>query len=340
MRLLSEKQSLQQIDAEQAYEAWMSNRRHVVAHRYGMRWVRSRGHDYLLRLRDATGNGRSLGARSAETERIFAEFQTAKERADTRDKTLSQTLALHARMNKALRIGRAPQVVGKILRAIDVRADGLFRVVGTHALFAYEAMAGAHMVSELLASGDVDLLGDGRRNVAILAEKLQPEGLIGILRQVDKTFEPIAAGSYRAANAEGFMVDLLIPPRDMREGQPVTAQGGDLVAIEVPGLQWLLNVPQIRVIAIAADGFPFALRVPDPRVFCLHKAWLAKQTDRDPIKKGRDLAQALALAEIILERLPQYPFDDAFLRGLPKPLREQFSALGQEPAQPRRAART
>ncbi|NNM65704.1 MAG: hypothetical protein HKL99_14065 [Burkholderiales bacterium] len=324
---MSDQQVLQAVDAEQVYHAWLHNRRHVVAHRHGMRWVRSGGGEYLVRLTDSSRNGRSLGARSPETEKIFAEFQAGKERADSRDRALREKLAEIARMNKALRLGRAPSIVGDILRALDVQAEGVFSVVGTHALFAYEAMAGVHMVRELLASGDVDLLADGRKKVSILADKLAPDGLIGLLRKVDKTFEPITPGSYRAANADGFMVDLLIAPLDMRDDTRVSAQAGDLVAAEVPGLQWLLNAPQVRATVIAADGFPFAMRVPDPRVFCLHKAWLSGRVDREPMKKGRDIAQAQVLAELIRERLPQYPFDETFLNSVSNALREAFAKV-------------
>lgn len=336
MRILSDQQSLQQIDSAQLYEAWIANGRHVLAHQYGMRWMRSAGRDYLLRLSDAKGNGRSLGVRSPETERIFAEFQEGKARADGRSKQLRERMAQQARMNKALRLGRAPSIVGRILRSIDLVARGEFRVIGTHALFAYEAMAGVHLVSDLLASGDVDLLADGRKKVSILADRLAPDGLIGVLRKADKTFDRLEPGSYRAVNADGFMVDFLIPPRDLRRADSVTAGAGDLVAIEVPGLQWLLNAQKVRVVSVAADGLPFAMDVPDPRIFCLHKAWLSGLSDRDPVKKGRDLSQARVLSGLIQTMLPQYPFDEDYLAGVPQPLkieaqaRDLFSAPAPE----------
>ena len=56
---------------------------------------------------------------------------------------------------------------------------------------------------------------------------------------------------------------------------------------------------------------------PEPRLFGLHKLWLAEQPDREPLKKGRDRAQGRAVLRLILERLPQYPLDARVLRGLP-----------------------
>ena len=43
-----------------------------------MKWVRAADHEYLVRLRDARGNGKSLVRRSPETERIYAAFTAGK----------------------------------------------------------------------------------------------------------------------------------------------------------------------------------------------------------------------------------------------------------------------
>lgn len=67
----------------------------------------------------------------------------------------------------------------------------------------------------------------------------------------------------------------------------------------------------------AQDGFPVPMVAPDPRLFALHKLWLAEQPDREPVKKGRDGAQAKAVLQLLLERLPQYPLDPRVLKGLP-----------------------
>ena len=63
--------------------------------------------------------------------------------------------------------------------------------------------------------------------------------------------------------------------------------------------------------AIDETGWPTPLRVPDPRAFALHKAWLASRPDRDAIKKPRDLAQARAVAALVREHMPHLPFSEA-----------------------------
>ena len=49
--------------------------------------------------------------------------------------------------------------------------------MGTHAIFAYESMAAVELKMKLLASGDIDLLFDVRKQVSLLGEKLDGNDL-------------------------------------------------------------------------------------------------------------------------------------------------------------------
>jgi hypothetical protein len=276
-----------------------------------MRWKTLRGKEYLFKDRDRRGNGKSLGARSAETEALLASFQAGRVAAHERLQLVTERLQEQARLNKALRINRVPSVIAKVLRELD--AAGLrddFTVIGTQALYGYEAVAGVHFILELLASGDVDLLYDARKKLTVVSDKLDGHGLLGLLKKADRTFECIRENGYRAANAGQFMVDLVIAPQGMHSPEGVTFAKADLVATEVPGLQWLLNSPKLDTVAIDEDGWPVPMRVPDPRAFALHKAWLSEQTSREPLKKPRDLEQARALAKVVVEHLPHLSFED------------------------------
>src|SRR5690606_19485056 len=114
-------------------------------YRYGMKWLKKGEREYLIRLHDRQGNGRSLGPRAEETERIYTEYRAARERAKARYNGLSDRLRTQARLNRALRLGRVPNIIASILQELDagdVSKD--FTVVGTHAIYAYEAMASVH----------------------------------------------------------------------------------------------------------------------------------------------------------------------------------------------------
>ena len=319
MTPLSEQQRLFYVETTQLYEAWRDARRQAEVHKYGMKWVTAKGRQYLVKLTNARGNGKSLGPRTPETEALLAAFQEGKLRADRRLGHIRERLEQQARLNRALRMGRLPSLVAAILGAIDrsaARDD--FRVVGTHALYAYEALAGVQIRMELLASGDVDLLYDPRKRLALVARHLDGGGLLGLLRRVDKTFEPLGARAFRAVNDQGFMVDLVAPLVDARLETALGFCPDDLQAAEIVGLEWLVNAPATEAVVLAMDGMPVRFLVPDPRAFAYHKAWIARQPDREPVKKGRDLAQARLLFSLLKTYLPNYPLEPEAVRYLPR----------------------
>lgn len=323
MSPLSNDQRKYLIDSSQIYESYIEARRHAETYRHGITWKQAGGREYLFRLSGRTGHGKSLGPRSPETERILQEFREGKARAQERLDGLTQRLDQLAKINRALRLGRVPTVVAKLLRALDERdmMGDEFMVLGTQALFAYEAVAGVRIDPQLTSSGDVDLMYDTRKQLSLASSKLDGAGLIGLLRKIDKSFEPMRANTFRAANKEEFMVDLIIAERDMRESVPVSFTTDDLVAAEVPGLQWLMNSPKFTAICIGEDGWPTRMVVPDPRAFSIHKHWLSTRPDREPLKKPRDAGQAQIVSQITREYFPHLPFEDASMQYLPRSLR-------------------
>lgn len=310
MKLLSNQQRLHQVNSEQLFENYRSALGHAAVYTYGMRWKTVRSTEYLFRDKDRRGNGKSLGPRSAETEALLAAFAAGRGVAQERLKLITEKIQEQARLNKALRLNRVPRVVARVLRELDrVGLHDSFTVIGTQALYAYEAAGGAHFLLELLASGDVDLLYDARQKMTVVSDKLDGEGLLGLLKKADKTFECVRENGYRAANAGQFMVDLVVAPRGMQDSESITFAETDLVATEVPGLQWLLNSPKIEAVAIDEDGWPVPMRVPDPRAFALHKVWLSGLPEREPIKKPRDLEQAHAVAKLVQAEMPHLSFE-------------------------------
>ena len=310
MKLFSNQQRLHQVNTGQLFDNYRTALAHAASYTYAMRWKTVRNTEYLFRDRDRRGNGTSLGPRSAQTEDLLAAFTAGRGAAKERLHLIKEKIEEQARLNKALRLNRVPRVVARVLRELD--QAGLydsFTVIGTQALYGYEAAAGAHFLLELLASGDVDLLFDTRQRMTVVSEKLDGKGLLGLLKKADKTFECVRENGYRAANAGQFMVDLVIAPRGLSVAENITFAESDLVATEVPGLQWLLNSPKLEVVAVDEDGWPVPMRVPDPRAFALHKAWLSGLLTREPIKKPRDLDQARAVARLVQDEMPHLPFE-------------------------------
>jgi hypothetical protein len=64
-----------------------------------------------------------------------------------------------------------------------------------------------------------------------------------------------------------------------------TSRTRRIEATAMPGIQWLLDAPQFERIIIGEDGWPLRLVVPEPRTFALHKLWVSRREDRDPLKR-------------------------------------------------------
>jgi len=318
---LSEEQSRAHIDSAQLYEAYSEARRQLAEADYSLIWKRLRGKQYLFKKIDARGNGKVVGPRNGETEAMQDAFRRRKGELRGRVGGLRARLAGQARLAKALRLGRVPRAAAGVLRVLD-RSGLLGRnivVIGTHALYAYEAAAGVRFDSAVMETADIDILWEARARLSLAAD-VAGAGLIGVLRQADRSFAPARARGFRAVNRDGFMVDLLKPlPKNALADDSPTAMGdqSDLFASETRNLAWLLSARKFRQTAIGIDGFPVPFVAPDPRLFALHKLWLAAQAEREPLKKGRDRAQAETVLRLLAERLPQYPLDPKVLRGLP-----------------------
>lgn len=324
MKPLSDQQRLFLIESDQLYRAWREQFWRHEDYKYGMRWKNVNGTDYLLRLTSASGHSKSFGPRSPKTEQMYEQFQSGKALAEEKYRGLKAKIESQTKLNRAIRLGRMPSIIGEILIRLDqARVLSELRVVGTHAIFAYESLAAVELKMELLASGDIDLLFDIRKQISLLAKKLDSGGLLELIKKVDKTFEISPQQGFRAINKDGFMVDLISQDKGMLTPKPPAICQGDLEVLEVPNLEWLANSPRVEQVVIAGNGSPVLMPVPDPRAFAIHKAWLSAQRDREPVKKQRDFNQALMVIELLKEYLPQYPLEKSSLRYFPKAMLEQ-----------------
>ncbi|GIK25534.1 MAG: hypothetical protein C3F19_02080 [Rhodocyclales bacterium] len=326
---LSDNQRRIQINAIQLFEALIDGERRLSAYAGSMVWKASGGKEYLFKLSDRRGYGRSMGLRSAETERIHADFRAGKAREKDRVRNLRARMAEQVRFNRAALIGRVPNVIVALLEKLRQSGFGANNIVviGTNALYAYEIMAGVFFEEAITATTDVDLLWDTRSRLRLLTQ--DPVSLLRILQSIDPSFVRMGGEHFRAVNEKGFLVDLI---RQMPDPpwKDVPAQLGadtdDLVATDIWNMKWLLSAPRIAQPVIAENGRMTLMPALDPRAFAVFKLWLAESPERNPSKKQRDLAQARALLALLREHLPQYPMDAAALKMFPKDVAER--ALG------------
>ena len=311
------------IDTVQLYNTYKEILRKSRTYQGGMHWKKSKGHQYLFRTRDRRGYGKSLGPRSPETEKIYRNFQNAKKDIKLRLARYKERIQEQARFCKAAMIQRVPRAITRILRLLDEQKllGRNVMVIGTNAMYAYEAFAGMSFESSIMATGDMDILWDIRPRLSIAVDyPLAPGGLLGILKKSDRSFELLKPHSFQAVNKDGFLVDLIkAEPRNMLlKEQRRMGEKGDLEAAEIKNLQWLLSSQKMTQVVIGDDGYPAIMTVPDPRAFAIHKIWLSSQPDRNPVKKPRDRSQGLGVAQLVIQYLPHYHFKKVELKMFPK----------------------
>lgn len=121
---------------------------------------------------------------------MYSRFNTRKQAAETPLKTLADELDRHRRLNRAVRAGRAPDILVAILHVMTrLNIAEHFIVIGTHALYAYETAAGVRLQERALATRD-HLLWDTRKRLQFASRMKNLDlSMLDVLRKVDSTFE-------------------------------------------------------------------------------------------------------------------------------------------------------
>lgn len=306
----------------QYHEAWLAAARDLKALPYGMGWKRSGGRDYLYALADRLGNGRSLGPRSAATERRHADYQRAKEDAAAREKAAWSQLRESSQILRALRAPSIFPAAAAILREAALRAmlGTDLITVGTVAMTAYQYEAAHYLATGLDATADFDLAWAGRRSLELALPQRSvpaPGSVLALLKAVDDTYTVNTERPFQARNRNAFEIELLIAPSvaaTLPRGEPLRPH-------PLPEQEWLLQGKLVQQVVPASDGTAALLAVPDPRWYALHKLWLADKPGRSALKAPKDRKQGEALLQAIPLAMPRFPLDEAFLAALPDELR-------------------
>jgi hypothetical protein len=336
MRPLDNDQRRETINTRQRYMAFREAKQRLEGYRGSMVWSATKGTDYLLHSSYADARGRrtqkSLGPRSPATEQIKLDFETGRSTARRRLKAAKATLDRQGALNRALGLGRVPLTSARIIRALDeigVLGKGL-RIVGTNALYAYEAASGVFVDPDITSTEDIDLLFDARRELRFVASRdLGEDGLMGLLRRIDPSFAR-SRETFRAVNDEGFLVDLIMPaaiPPWKQVRDSLIGAADDLSAVAIDGLEWLENAPPFEAVAIDERGMPLRIVAVDPRVFAAHKFWLSGPPGRDPLKRDRDKAQAEAVGQLVARHLTHLSIASKELAALPRAIVETARPL-------------
>lgn len=301
----------QYIDAVAVFEAHEEALVEAAQVRGGMYWHKgpatAPGQTYLVRT-SASGGEKSLGPRSPDTEAIYQKFRDRKAQAEERLAGLKAALAQHKRMNRALRVGRvAPLVVEILNRLASTQLSEHFRIVGTHALYAYESAAGVTFSQDAVATRDIDMLWDVRKRVAFATALHRVDSsMLEVLRKVDASFRRRQSQKYTAVNKDGFEVDILRREQMADDPHPVQLSGDeeDFWVAQAPRAQQLLDSAAFSAVIVASNGDMARMNTLHPMAFVRFKRWMCTLPERDPIKRRRDALQADAVEHVVRQYLP------------------------------------
>ena len=304
---LNEGQKRQYIDAETVFIALQQAKKMASEVRGSMMWRELRGKRTLIRT-SSSGAQKSLGVQSDENLALFNSFVARKSSIEERVKALKSQLVIQQRLNRAQRVGRVPNIVVSVLNALD--SAGLqenFKVVGTHALYAFEIAAGVRIGEAAMATRDVDMLFDSRKRLAFFSamQKLDTS-LIGLLRKADPSFEVVEDQRYTARNKDGFEVDIV--RRTAKDADPhplrMSESDDDFWAVQVSMGEKLLSARRFDQVVVATSGEMAMMRTVHPLDFARIKLALSQQVNRDANKRGKDVLQAAVVSELVTEFLP------------------------------------
>lgn len=309
------------------YDALIDARRELEALPYHLTWHTSAGRDYLYEIRNARGDGRSLGPRSAETEATKTAYDAQKEQLRQRQSGAEATLTTTSAIWRALKLPAISHEAAKILQELDARGmlGTSLLVVGTNAFAAYEIEAGGRFLMGWDATEDFDLAWTGK---LVLSKAQVPQTLFGVLKHMDSTFTINSERTFQARNAKAYEVELLSAP-----SVQASLPRGEITPIPLDEQEWLLlGTPLEHVVcSLAARPLPARIVAPDPRWMALHKMWLSRQPKRAAAKRPKDARQGACLLAAVQERMPRFALDDAFRQQIPpalQPIYEEWQNIG------------
>lgn len=306
---IDEGQKRQYIDAEGVFKELRRVKQQAAQVRGGMMWREVSGTKYLIRT-STKGAQKSLGPESEETRKVHVAFVRRKAAVTERLKAIKTEFERQRRLNKALRVGRVPNVVADVLNALD--EAGLaehFMVVGTHALYAYESACGVRFAPAAMATRDIDLLFDTRKHLRFFSHMRQIDSsLLGVLRKADKSFERLDDQMETARNSSGFEVDIIrrVAKGDDPHPLRLSDDEDDVCAILASTAERILNAPRFSQMVVSTTGVMALMNTMHPLDFVQVKRMLAARTDRDPLKRGKDEHQARIVTALVAEYMPQY----------------------------------
>ncbi|WP_176053195.1 GSU2403 family nucleotidyltransferase fold protein [Paraburkholderia caribensis] len=273
----------------------------------GMYWKAQGAYTYLIRTAPDNRQIR-LGARSAETEQMYTAFHQTKTEIKARLRHLRDAVSEAERLNKALRVGRVPpSVVDFIVRSEGAGVAGLFTVLGSAALFAYETRAGVRLSKEGTSVRNSRSFADVRDGIQISVDApTSDRALLQMLQLVDETFHwKKTTRPPLAVNEHAFGVECL-RCLTLRDGSTPYrhSKAGNLEQTS-PGIGESMRADdKLQQIVVATTGRMAVIRTVSPQTFIRFMTSLMSDSGSDDLEERRcTLLQIDAVQRLLDDKL-------------------------------------
>ena len=292
---LTENQLRQYIDAQALMRAQGEALEDAAQVRGSMIWRELRGVRYLIRTSAASAQ-KTIGPDSADTLAIYERFMERKQAATARVKTLAMRLEEQRKLNRLYGVGRAPNVIVKVLEALQKAGiSSQFLTVGTNAIYAYESASGVRVGTQAMATRDMDLLFDTRQRAAFISTlRRLDSSLLAVLRKADPSFRVLRDQLQTAVNDDGYEIDII--RRTTKDGDPhplrMSPSEDDLWAVQVSSGEKMVAGRKFRQLVVAGSGQMAMMQTLHPVDFIRIKTALSGDVQRDPLKRPKDKLQA------------------------------------------------
>jgi hypothetical protein len=298
---LSDAALRQLVDSTSIFQAWREAARQARAFEGGMYFKREGVYEYLVRT---TRDNRQirLGRRTEEMERTYSEFIAMKRKTEERERSLSNALGEAQRLNKALRVGRAPDVLVSVLNRLD-QADILEAkvVVGSAALFGYETEAGVHFVKHLPA--EVKGPHGADTDMHLLLASLLASGSaddVAVLEEPAEALKQIASEVGIRPPGGGFQVAEISIWKFPSQSALRKAEWAFRAEDAKPSSWKGISIP----VVVSRTGRMAAMPVIAPERFVQARKWMATGiAGRIAERRVRDALEADAVGQLLRERM-------------------------------------
>ena len=295
-------QRKQYINSKQLYEYYIEKKNeYLMNYNLSMYWRKVGDREYLTKKHSSQNKVTSLGAKSKETIKIYEDFLKHKAMLKEELASLDKKLEKTRKLNKIEFLTRVPSDLVAIYQKInELKLDDKMVLIGTNALYAYEAHCALFVEEEQLATDDIDVLAKSSKELSVIFREVLPKGKVtSLLKLIDKSFEQDKKVPYRFRNKRGVVLEIISPTNSQKYTHQKNDEFIDIIELEMRGMQWLENSRIFKSMVIGENGKCAILSTIHPLEFAVYKHWLSLQSDRDIHKKNRDAQQSKLVTELI-----------------------------------------